>query len=211
MCVSKWKKENFLGKKGEAQKVNEEVLENYKETIRSLETLRKELYQKAESLQNSLTLAESKIGDLNQEKESLSSQLKEQGNLLETERQIVMELKRRVDEVESENWELLSKIVTVNSELIHFCDLIKSMSNRTVEEFADVINDKIEHALSEYGVTIAKESDGEFNPITHRVVDIRETTDMSLDNSIAEVVRPGFWVKSRCLIPQDVIVFIFRK
>lgn len=179
--------------------------------IQELENDKSILSEKNGQLEQSIISINNRLDGIISEKNTLNNLLIEKTQLLDHEKSKSQRLERELQSLKDDKDSTVNNTVTVLTELIRHCTLLKAMGDMSSTECTNSVINKVECSLVEYGVTIVKESDEGFDPTCQRVVSVQETEDVLKKNHVAQVVRPGYWFAGKCLIPQDVIVFTEKK
>lgn len=193
------------------QKELELRVEAAESQILSLESEKKTLSEEIERLQGIINHSDEEINKQKQELERINAILTESTNSLNTERQRRFVLEDDNRTLKDENERMVNKTIAVISELIRFCDLLKSMRDTSTNECVNILKAKINQTIMEYSVSVVSEASGVFDSTCQKIVDIQETDDLAIDNYVSRVVRPGYWYAGKCIVPQDVIVFSLKK
>lgn len=175
--------------------------------IQELENERMSLSNRIDELEHAILSVNITVDKIKAEQDELNSQLLEKSNLFDLESQKCQNLEREIRFLKDDKEKTANKTIITTIEIMRFCDILKSIDDKTTEECISIVKNKMEQSLVEYGVRIVKEADGLFDPKCQRIVDTQETVDSLAKNHVAQVVRPGYWYEGKCLIPQDVIIF----
>lgn len=79
--------------------------------------------------------------------------------------------------------------------------------DKNKSQHLDFIEGKVLAALHALGVTTLMETDSPFDSSLQTAVTVTPTGDPEKDNIVSESLRKGFKTKSRCIRPQEVVVF----
>ncbi len=198
-------------KKKASNKDIEAQLLDYEIKIQELENDKSILLEKNDQLEQSIISFSKNMDAINAEKDALNTLLIENTQFLDSERSKNLVLEREMQSLKDDKDRTVNKTVEVLVELIRHCTILKAMGDMSSPELTNSVITKVEYSLLDYGVTIVKESEGEFDPTCQRVVNVQETEDLMKKNHVAQVVRPSYWFAGKCLIPQDVIVYTEKK
>jgi len=142
--------------------------------------------------------------------ETLKEQLKETNNslkeLLQKKEGKIKLLEPKPEIVKIDKPDPLSlDIIRLRDQLLIF----KSTAEGTTAEMISNLYKELGRILSRHGVQPIEDI-GTFNKIYHTVVDIRNTDEMSLNETIAETFRPGYKTDNQIIRHQEVILYKYK-
>lgn len=91
-------------------------------------------------------------------------------------------------------------------ELVDWLLLARSEANEAVKPILDRILSRLRTILESSDITVLEEK-GLFDASLHKVVHVLPTNDPEIENTIAEVVRPGYAMNERIIRSQEVIIY----
>lgn len=117
------------------------------------------------------------------------------------------QLPQQIDE-SSNNFAVFQIPDSVN-ETIELCDWILLARAEAIDDVKLILErilSRLRIILESNNITVLEEK-GLFDSSLHKVVHVRPTDDPSLDNNIAEVVRPGYTMNGRMIRSQEVVIY----
>lgn len=168
-----------------------------------------------------LSLVESRerqISKLREELQACKEQNEECDRLRQTIQSLTAKLQTLRQEEASRQSSAKDQPVVASEEMmvslisfIPYLDLLKANRELSLAEGLRLLKSNYEEVLMACGITTVKEYAGRFNASCQKVVGNKKTDDSSLDNYVAEVVRPGYFIGDKCIQPMEVTVYSKKK
>lgn len=179
------------------------IVSVYEERISALETENTKCRENIEQLNLTIEAKDSTIDNLNTVIEDVEANVQKQKELLKVEKELNVKLRSENFNLQEENELVIGRGANAISALLKFTSMLQSSGFSSLEECAAAVKSEIAQSINDMGFEVVDVFDGKFNSDIHRVVDTKKTEDNNLNDSVAEVIRPGIWYKDRCLIPMD--------
>ncbi|QZY56859.1 nucleotide exchange factor GrpE [Crassaminicella profunda] len=159
-----------------------------------------------EQNQNNFDTIQKKIGRVNQD-ESLKSVILEVKNELGNSKCELQKIIRLQKENNQENvTKLASDIIGLRDQILIFLSEADEREKRIVSSFYKELG----RILERNGIK-SLENTGEFNEAYQTIVGIRSTKVKALDNTVAEIFRPGYKLKDGYIRSQEIILYQYKE
>lgn len=189
------------------KEIYEEIVQNYELQLQAKESFIKSLKEDVGKLK-ALKL---KHQYLNKENQNLKKELNNKSEIINKlneridQMRIIYETKLR-DQADSHN-ECIETLACNAIGIINFMQLLSLEKEKTLQDCLDLTKKKMCELLEEMGVVEKSETPECFDPSWQRAVDYIHAENEKQSDSVASVVRSAYFIKGKCIVPQDVIVY----
>lgn len=152
------------------------------------------------------------IEKLKAENERKEKELDNLRQTIEKQKTCIAQLENQLNDEKNLHNDKIEEICSCAIRLLRYTELLLIDKNNTdVDTVLHLVLESEGDFLNTLNVTERKDASGAYDSSYQNIVDVCPTNDVSLDGKVAEVIRSGFWIGDKCVIPQDVIIYSTNK